>query len=95
MKSIREKEQPRSSSILPTAEEISSKNAIGTTDVEVTADFEDDSSSSKRCSLCWTDDKELAFLPCGHVATCVPCGYSLKICPICRQRIEAFVRVYM
>ncbi|CAF1059699.1 unnamed protein product [Adineta ricciae] len=95
MKSIREKEQPRSSNILSAVEEISSKSAISTMDVEVTATFEDDSSSSNLCSLCLTEDKGLAVLPCGHVATCVPCGYSLKICPICRQRIEGFVRVYM
>jgi hypothetical protein len=29
------------------------------------------------------------------VATCVPCGHSLKSCPICRSEIKAFVRVYL
>ncbi|CAF1023344.1 unnamed protein product [Didymodactylos carnosus] len=42
-----------------------------------------------------TDEKQLACMPCGHVATCVPCGHSLRSCPICRRDIQSFVRVYV
>jgi hypothetical protein len=47
------------------------------------------------CALCLTDEKCLALVPCGHVATCVSCGHSLRTCPICRTEIKAFVRVYL
>ncbi len=46
------------------------------------------------CVLCLDEEKRLALLPCGHFATCVPCGHSLQSCPICRQNIEAFFRIY-
>jgi hypothetical protein len=45
--------------------------------------------------LCFTEEKRLACIPCGHFATCVACGHSLRSCPICRREIEAFVRIYL
>lgn len=45
------------------------------------------------CCICLTEEKKLACMPCGHLCACVPCGYSLKSCPMCRQRIESFVRI--
>jgi hypothetical protein len=42
-----------------------------------------------------TEEKRLACIPCGHLATCVPCAKSLRLCPICRREIEAFVRIYV
>ncbi|CAF3375186.1 unnamed protein product [Rotaria sp. Silwood1] len=47
------------------------------------------------CVLCLTEEKRLACIPCGHLATCVTCGQSLRSCPICRREIEAFVRLYL
>jgi hypothetical protein len=51
--------------------------------------------ASNPCVLCLTEEKRLACIPCGHLATCVPCGHSLQVCPICRRKIEAFVRIYI
>lgn len=56
---------------------------------------EDTSSPSNPCALCLTEEKCLAFVPCGHVAACVSCGHSVRTCPICRSEIKAFVRVYL
>ncbi|CAF3902218.1 unnamed protein product [Rotaria sp. Silwood2] len=53
------------------------------------------SESSNLCVLCLTEEKQLACIPCGHMATCVACGHSLRLCPICRQEIHAFVRIYI
>ncbi|CAF0868577.1 unnamed protein product [Adineta ricciae] len=50
---------------------------------------------SDPCVLCLTEEKCLAFMPCGHVATCVPCGHSLRSCPMCRTETKAFLRVYL
>ncbi|CAF3404171.1 unnamed protein product [Rotaria sp. Silwood1] len=50
------------------------------------------------CNLsvfCLMEEKRLACIPCGHMATCVACGHSLRSCPICRREIEAFVRIYI
>ncbi|CAF1172795.1 unnamed protein product [Adineta steineri] len=52
------------------------------------------STSSNPCVLCLTEEKRLACIPCGHLGICVPCGYSLRSCPICRREIEAFVKIY-
>ncbi|CAF4274227.1 unnamed protein product [Rotaria magnacalcarata] len=47
------------------------------------------------CILCWKEEKRLACIPCGHLATCVDCSQTIRTCPICRKCIEAFVRVYI
>ncbi|CAF3851008.1 unnamed protein product [Rotaria sp. Silwood2] len=47
------------------------------------------------CILCLTTERQVACLPCGHLASCVACGYSLKVCPICRAAVKAFVRIYV
>ncbi|CAF3347240.1 unnamed protein product [Rotaria sp. Silwood1] len=46
------------------------------------------------CVLCLTEEKRLACIPCGHMATCVACGRSLRSCPICRRKIKTFIRIY-
>ncbi|CAF3734935.1 unnamed protein product [Rotaria sp. Silwood1] len=45
------------------------------------------------CVVCSVEERQLAFLPCGHLSTCVPCGHSLRSCPLCRQKIEAYVAI--
>lgn len=45
------------------------------------------------CSICLTEEKQIACMPCGHLCACVPCGYSMKTCPICREKISSFFRV--
>ncbi|CAF1197190.1 unnamed protein product [Rotaria sp. Silwood1] len=54
-----------------------------------------DSQSSNLCVLCITEEKKLACIPCGHMSTCVACGHSLRLCPICRREIDAFIRIYI
>jgi hypothetical protein len=48
----------------------------------------------EECIICLTEERQLACMPCGHLCTCVPCGYALRACPICRQKIQSFVRIY-
>ncbi|CAF3874527.1 unnamed protein product [Rotaria sp. Silwood1] len=54
-----------------------------------------DSQSPNLCVLCITEEKKLACIPCGHMSTCVACGHSLRLCPICRREIDAFIRIYI
>ncbi|CAF2703119.1 unnamed protein product [Rotaria sp. Silwood2] len=55
------------------------------------------SQSSKQslgeCVICLSEEKKLACMPCGHLCTCVPCGYTLSSCPMCRKKIESFIRI--
>jgi hypothetical protein len=70
-----------------------SENVSNSTGVEMVQS--NDSTPSNPCVLCLTEEKQLACIPCGHLATCVPCGDSLQACPICRRKIDAFIRVYV
>jgi hypothetical protein len=45
------------------------------------------------CLICLTEEKQLACMPCGHLCACVPCGYALRTCPVCRQKIQSFMRI--
>ncbi|CAF5156762.1 unnamed protein product, partial [Rotaria sp. Silwood1] len=54
-----------------------------------------DSQPSNLCVLCLTEAKQLACIPCGHMATCIACGHSLRLCSICRREIDAFIRIYI
>lgn len=44
------------------------------------------------CPICLTNPKDLAF-GCGH-QTCYECGQTLKLCPICRSKIETRIKLY-
>ncbi|XP_054791320.1 uncharacterized protein LOC129296945 isoform X2 [Prosopis cineraria] len=44
------------------------------------------------CAICLSNEKDLAF-GCGHM-TCRECGSKLSKCPICREQITSFVRLY-
>ena len=58
-------------------------------------DQSSNSTPSNPCVLCLTEEKRLVCIPCGHLATCIPCGHSSQSCPICRRKIEAFMRIYV
>ncbi|KAL9993979.1 putative transcription factor C2H2 family [Helianthus debilis subsp. tardiflorus] len=44
------------------------------------------------CPICLTNSKDMAF-GCGH-QTCCDCGQPLKLCPICRSKIETRIKLY-
>ncbi|CAF1486639.1 unnamed protein product [Didymodactylos carnosus] len=51
------------------------------------------------CIICLTDKSHYIMQPCGHIGLCAECCNSLqnqnqKQCPICRQDIQSFQRVY-
>ncbi|XP_067853233.1 E3 ubiquitin-protein ligase XIAP-like [Heptranchias perlo] len=48
----------------------------------------------KCCKVCWDRDVCIAFVPCGHVATCKECS-AVQTCPICCSKILERVRIYM
>ncbi|XP_067903469.1 E3 ubiquitin-protein ligase XIAP-like isoform X2 [Heterodontus francisci] len=48
----------------------------------------------KCCKICWERDVCIAFVPCGHIATCKECS-AVQKCPICCSPIRDRVRIYM
>ncbi len=42
----------------------------------------------EECVVCYTREKDVAFVPCGHFCCCAVCYVSLgSKCPLCRARI--------
>ena len=56
--------------------------------------MKNENNTIKDCSICLTNEKNIAFIPCGHVCTCVDCGYKVAQCPICRKTIKKVLRIY-
>ncbi|WRX31204.1 E3 ubiquitin-protein ligase APD1-4 [Theobroma cacao] len=79
----------------------------GTTAEEDNDDAETGSSSSssedlydaKLCVICYDDQRNCFFVPCGHCATCYDCAQRImeednKMCPICRRLIHKARRLF-
>ena len=47
------------------------------------------------CKICMVNERNISFLPCGHLITCERCSYSLKKCPCCRKLIEGQLKIFM
>lgn len=48
----------------------------------------------KLCKICYADEYNTAFLPCGHVVACAKCASSVTKCPLCRKPFTDVMRVY-
>ena len=46
------------------------------------------------CSICYTNEKNVVFLPCKHNVTCSECSKNIKNCPICRKKIIEIIKIY-
>ena len=47
------------------------------------------------CSVCYSNDKEYACVPCYHLCVCLQCGGRIQQCPICRQTITRLQRIFI
>lgn len=74
-----------------------------------TNEEEDDSGASsssseelydeKLCVICYDEQRNCFFVPCGHCATCYDCAQRImdgesKVCPICRRLIHKVRRLF-
>ncbi|XP_017474492.1 PREDICTED: death-associated inhibitor of apoptosis 1 [Rhagoletis zephyria] len=48
----------------------------------------------KLCKICYADEYNTAFLPCGHVVACAKCASSVSKCPVCRKPFTNVMRVF-
>lgn len=51
-------------------------------------------SEEKLCKICYMDEKNAVFVPCGHVVSCIKCSLSVKECPVCRRPYTGVMRVF-
>lgn len=55
--------------------------------------------NSHDCAVCMDAPRDCVMAPCHHLCTCCRCARLLRgrkdACPICRQPIQDFIRVYM
>lgn len=58
------------------------------------SDEEEEKKDSKLCKICYSNEYNTIFLPCGHVIACAKCASSVTKCPACRQPFENVMRVY-
>lgn len=70
------------------------KEAAVTSASTSTIELEENIDTKNKCVVCYENDKEFVFIPCGHLATCAKCSFSMELCPICRTVITRKQRVY-
>lgn len=46
------------------------------------------------CKICFENEYNVAFVPCGHINSCIKCAKKLDKCPTCRNKFEKFMRIY-
>lgn len=49
----------------------------------------------KECVLCCDNERNVVFLECGHIITCISCGLMSSECAICRTKISSLKRAYL
>ena len=50
---------------------------------------------AKSCSVCLCEEASIVYLPCKHVATCNKCAPLFSSCVICKELIDATMKVYI
>ena len=50
----------------------------------------------KLCFVCFDLPIDSVFVPCGHFAACMPCGYKFddRPCPLCKTRVAMVLKTY-
>lgn len=56
--------------------------------------FEEKLREWRLCKICFTNEYNTVFVPCGHIISCAKCASSLNECPTCRNPFKEILRVY-
>jgi baculoviral IAP repeat-containing protein 7/8 len=73
---------------------ISEKPVASLSDKATSDEEEEERKDSKLCKICYNNEYNTIFLPCGHVIACAKCASSVTKCPACRQPFDNVMRVY-
>lgn len=47
------------------------------------------------CKICFENNLEIMFIPCGHVVCCRDCNTRILFCPICKREVKQTKRAYI
>lgn len=47
------------------------------------------------CKICFQEEVEVAFIPCGHMVSCTSCAITFDLCPICKRAYNDAFRVFI
>ena len=47
-----------------------------------------------RCIVCFNEEKNIVFIPCGHISVCSICALYFKYCCYCRHYVKAYMKVH-
>lgn len=83
-------DEPGSSGINNSAQTTTPKQT--TEETKDTLNGDQDANTIPICKICYVNQVNVMFLPCGHIVSCVDCAEALKQCPICRKEIEYVAR---
>jgi hypothetical protein len=52
-------------------------------------------SADEECTICYTNKKTFACIPCGHLCLCYKCKNSIEEkCPLCNEKIDSIVKIF-
>ncbi|QWO71606.1 IAP2 [Orgyia pseudotsugata single capsid nuclopolyhedrovirus] len=49
----------------------------------------------RMCKICFEHEKQICFLPCGHVSTCEQCARRCAKCCMCRKPVKTMIKVFI
>lgn len=72
------------------------ENVISSTDIhisDVQGTIED---LSRICLICMNQQRDVVFIPCGHIFSCYECSCKLKnkSCPVCRKTVIHINKIF-
>lgn len=50
---------------------------------------------TRLCKICFVNEYNTVFLPCGHILACAKCAATQKDCPLCRKRFKSIHRIFL
>lgn len=53
------------------------------------------SEDSKSCKICFANESNSVFIPCGHIIACLKCALAMNVCPACQSPFKEIFRVYI
>ena len=48
----------------------------------------------KGCLICYVEERDAVFVPCGHMCACLECARKLEDCPYCHRPINDSIRLF-
>ena len=54
-----------------------------------------DMEEARACKICMDHYVCIAFVPCGHLVTCMECASKCLNCPMCRKPIQSQIKTFM